>query len=46
MGKKLYLLYDQIKTFITYVRPILTDDKFRNAKLRYIFTSSAKAESL
>ena len=34
-------LYDQIKTFITYVRPILTDDKFRNAKLRYIFTSSA-----
>ena len=47
-GEKVILvsesLYDQIKTFITYVRPILTDDKFRSAKLRYIFTSSVNDE--
>ena len=47
-GEKVILvsdsLYDQIKTFITYVRPILTDDKFRSSKLRYIFTSSVNDE--
>lgn len=28
--------------YITYVRPIITDDKFRSAELRYIFTFSAE----
>ena len=48
-GEKVILvsesLHDQIKTFITYVRPTLTDDKFRSAKLRYIFTSSVNDEN-
>ena len=35
-------LYDELKTFITYARLILTDDKFRSAKLR--ITSSANDE--
>ena len=41
-------LYDKMKMYITYVRPIITHDKFRSAKLlrsatlRYIFTSSAE----
>ena len=34
-------LYDQFKVYIAYARPIITDDKFRSNKLRYIFTSSA-----
>ena len=34
-------LYDDLKAFITYARPVLTDNKFRSNKLRYIFTSSA-----
>ena len=33
-------LYNEINTYITYVRPMLIDDKFRSPKLRYIFTSS------
>ena len=45
-GEKVILvsdsLYDQMKMYITYVRPIITDFKFRSARLRYIFKSSAE----
>ena len=34
-------LYDHFKAYIAYARLIITDDKFRSNKLRYIFTSSA-----
>ena len=45
-GEKVILvsdsLYNQMKMYITYVRPIITDDKFRSAELRCIFTFSAE----
>ena len=45
-GEKVILvsdtLHDQMNSYITHVRPIITDDKFRSAKLRYIFTSSTE----
>ena len=34
-------LYYNLKTYIPYAWPIITDDKFWSNKLRYIFTSSA-----
>ena len=36
------LVYVQLKSFVTLIRPVLTDGKTKSSKLRFIFTSSAK----